>query len=331
MLASSTTMMWSTSSGAVATTVPTRSSSLWAGTTTATHMSLYKPAPPVPPRIGNEMGDWVRIAGSRVTISVPAGVVPLRGRRPGLASRHDVGIPGGPPLGSREPGARPWVATAALLATLVWVVAALLMAGRGFDVTDEGFYVLSYRWWDSTPRVFTGVQYLYGPVFEALGWSIDGLAGLPAGQRRCWCTSRSAGRSWPGCGPVGPTRRPPLVGGRWGAHHPACSGGIVYGWMPLSPGYNDVVILTSLLLVSLLLWSHAGAWLRTGPGACRCSRQRAPAPGGSARAREVGLGRADPAVPAGPGRRWRLARSGLRAGCRLRRGVVVSVSRACCW
>ena len=50
-----------------------------------------------------------------------------------------------------------------------------MMAGRGFDISDEGFYVLSYRWWDSTPRVFTGVQYLYGPVFELLGWSIPGL------------------------------------------------------------------------------------------------------------------------------------------------------------
>ena len=81
-------------------------------------------------------------------------------------------------------GLLPWIAAVSGLVTALWVAAALMMAGRGFDVTDEGFYVLSYRWWDSTPRVFTGVQYLYGPVFGLLGWSIPGLRVVRVLDRR---------------------------------------------------------------------------------------------------------------------------------------------------
>ena len=154
--------------------------------------------------------------------------------------------------GSPAPGV--WAAAAALLATLVWVVAALLMADRGFDITDEGFYVLSYRWWDSTPRVFTGVQYLYGPVFEALGWSIPGLRVF----RLVSVVAVHLAFGWSFMAWLR-TQRPEAPATRWwevgGALTILASGGIVYGWMPLSPGYNDVVILTSLLLVTLLLWS----------------------------------------------------------------------------
>jgi hypothetical protein len=147
-----------------------------------------------------------------------------------------------------------WAAAAALLATAVWVVAALLMAGRGFDVTDEGFYVLSYRWWDSTPRVFTGVQYLYGPVFELLGWSIPGLRVVRlVSVVLVHLTFGWAFMSWLR------TRRPEAPASRgWelaGALTVLASAGVIYGWLPLSPGYNDVVLLMSLLLVSLLLWS----------------------------------------------------------------------------
>ncbi len=141
-----------------------------------------------------------------------------------------------------------------MLATSVWVVAALMMAGRGFDVTDEGFYVLSYRWWDSTPRVFTGVQYLYGPVFELLGWSIAGLRVVRlVSVVLVHLAFGWAFMSWLR------TRRPEAPASRgWelaGALTILASAGVMYGWLPLSPGYNDVALLTSLLLVSLLLWS----------------------------------------------------------------------------
>ena len=148
----------------------------------------------------------------------------------------------------------PWVVAAAAAATGVWVASALLMAGRGFDITDEGFYVLSYRWWDSTPRVFTGVQYVYGPVFERSDGASPGC-GSSASSASWSCMSASAGRSWPGCGPADPARRR-RAGGRWRARSSSWPpAGVVYGWQPLSPGYNDVVLLSSLVLAALLLWS----------------------------------------------------------------------------
>jgi hypothetical protein len=164
------------------------------------------------------------------------------------------GSPEARPRGAVSRGPWLWAAAAAVLATALWVVAALMMAGRGFDVSDEGFYVLSYRWWDSTPRVFTGVQYLYGPIFELLGWSIPGLrvvrlvsivlVHLAFGWAfMSWLRTRRP--------EAPPTRAWELAG----ALTILASAGVTYGWLPLSPGYNDVVMLTSLLLVALLLWS----------------------------------------------------------------------------
>lgn len=148
----------------------------------------------------------------------------------------------------------PWVAAAGALATASWVAAAVLMADRGFDVSDEGFYVLSYRWWSSTPRVFTGVQYIYGPVFEVLGWSIPGLrvvrlvSILVVHSAFAWTFMR-----WLRL------RRPDAPASRgWeaaGALVIVASAGVAYGWVPLSPGYNDVVLLSSLGLAALLLWA----------------------------------------------------------------------------
>ena len=48
-------------------------------------------------------------------------------------------------------------------------------SGRGLNVADESFYLLSYRWWDVNYRNFTGAQYFYGPVFDLLGHDIAGL------------------------------------------------------------------------------------------------------------------------------------------------------------
>jgi hypothetical protein len=140
----------------------------------------------------------------------------------------------------------------AVLVTAAWIAAAVLMARRGFDVSDEGFYVLSYRWWDSTPRVFTGVQYLYGPVFELLGHSVAGLRltrlatvvvahVIFAWAFVGWLCNHTPRIDW---------SRPRRLA--CGATIVA-AGGITYGWLPLSPGYNDVVALSSLILAGLVL------------------------------------------------------------------------------
>ncbi len=156
-----------------------------------------------------------------------------------------------------HPGARtrlwwPWATAAAGLATALWAVSALLMADHGFDVSDEGFYVLSYRWWDSTPRVFTGVQYVYGPLFELLGWSIPGLrvarlvsillvhAGF-GWAFMCWLRLRR---------PSAPATRGWEVAGTTVI---VASAGVTYGWLPLSPGYNDVAAVSATVLCGLVL------------------------------------------------------------------------------
>ena len=51
----------------------------------------------------------------------------------------------------------------------------LMASGHGLDLTDESFYLVTYRWWDTYQPTFTGTQYLFGPLFEALGDRIDHL------------------------------------------------------------------------------------------------------------------------------------------------------------
>src|SRR5262245_63952104 len=50
------------------------------------------------------------------------------------------------------------VAVAASALCLFWIGAVALSANHGFDISDEGFYLLSYRWWRVTLRTFTGIQ-----------------------------------------------------------------------------------------------------------------------------------------------------------------------------
>jgi hypothetical protein len=158
-----------------------------------------------------------------------------------------------------EPGDRlaPVVIAVATTVLAVWIGAALLMSSHGFDLSDEGYYVLSYRWWDSTPRTVTGVQYLYGPVFELFGYDVRALRVLRlvtivgahavfAWAFITWLRSRDRGPSlsvawcW-----------------AWGLAIVA-SGGITYGRLPLSPGYNDVSVLASLLLAAAMLRTLVG-------------------------------------------------------------------------
>src|SRR4051812_22331535 len=61
------------------------------------------------------------------------------------------------------------------IGAVVWISAVARSTGRGFDTSDEGYYLLSYRWWSTHFRNFTGAQYLYGPVFQAVGYSIAKL------------------------------------------------------------------------------------------------------------------------------------------------------------
>ncbi|MEV0792411.1 hypothetical protein [Kribbella sp. NPDC050459] len=134
-----------------------------------------------------------------------------------------------------------------------WILTAGRAANEGFDITDEGYYLLSYRWWDSNPLALTGVQYVYGPVFEWFGYDIVKLrffrlftvvtVHLVFGYSFMrWLRGRRPGAP--------PTRL-------WEAAGTAvvlAAGGMCYSWIPQSPGYNDVVLLGALMLVSCVLW-----------------------------------------------------------------------------
>lgn len=135
-----------------------------------------------------------------------------------------------------------------------WMLTAGRATNEGFDITDEGYYLLSYRWWDQNPLALTGVQYIYGPVFEWLGYDIVGLrrfrlltvvvVHLIFGYSFMrWLRVRRPGAP--------PTRLWELAG----MAAILAAGGMCYSWLPLTPGYNDVVLLGSLLLVSCVLWS----------------------------------------------------------------------------
>jgi hypothetical protein len=144
-----------------------------------------------------------------------------------------------------------------VLGTLSWIVAAMLMSGRGFDVTDEGFYLLSYRWWDSNLRNFTGVQVIYGPIFELLEYDIQRLrivrlmsvvaahAALGMSLARWLAVERRGG--------LQRLERFAIMA------LVLASGGVMYGWLPLSPGYNDVSILGSLSLCAVMLSADSRA------------------------------------------------------------------------
>ncbi|HEY3556582.1 MAG TPA: hypothetical protein VGL05_03945 [Kribbella sp.] len=134
-----------------------------------------------------------------------------------------------------------------------WILTAGRAVNEGFDITDEGYYLLSYRWWDSNPLALTGVQYLYGPVFEWFGYDIVKLRIF----RLCTVIvvhllfGYSFMRWLRG-------RRPGMPSTRlWEAAGTAvilAAGGMSYSWLPQTPGYNDVVLLGVLTLVSCVLW-----------------------------------------------------------------------------
>lgn len=136
--------------------------------------------------------------------------------------------------------------------TLVWSTIAILTATRGFDPTDEGGYLLSYRWWSENLRTFSGSQYLYGPVFEVLGFDIAGLRIF----RLMTVLAVTAVFGWSFMRWLRPRRSEAPPSRAWelaGTLTIVCCGGMAYSWLPLSPGYNDVSMLGSLLIGAVIL------------------------------------------------------------------------------
>ncbi len=147
----------------------------------------------------------------------------------------------------------PWLLLTAigLLCIAGWAVPALLMAGRGFSVQDEGTYVLSYRWWDTNPYFISGSQYFYGPVFELVHeriWALRVLRLVMVVAANGWF-----GRTF--CRWLGEHRGIALTRDARlaGTVLLTAAGGLAYLWTPLTPGYYDLEADASLALVALLL------------------------------------------------------------------------------
>jgi hypothetical protein len=156
---------------------------------------------------------------------------------------------------------RDWSAVCLLAAAVItitaWVLAAAAMSGRGFDVTDEGFYILSYRWWDANAYNFTGVQYVFGPLYQLLGNDVQSLRlarililltvhlglGIAAAK---WIRDTSPL-------PLDPTATAATV------LTVMASAGVVLAWGPLSPGYNDVSVIGAAVLAAVSMESHRRA------------------------------------------------------------------------
>lgn len=149
----------------------------------------------------------------------------------------------------------PWTVAALALCVAsgaVWMATAVRAAGHGLDITDEGFYLLSYRWWSVEHRTFTGAQYLYGPVFQLLGYDIAALRIF----RLLTVVGTHLVFGWSVMSWLRP-RRPAAPPTRlWEAAGTAAivaAGGAVYGWLPQTPGYNDVALLGGMLGMALVL------------------------------------------------------------------------------
>jgi hypothetical protein len=155
--------------------------------------------------------------------------------------------------GPTSRGSRPWLllTTIGVLCIAGWAVPALLMAGRGFSVQDEGTYVLSYRWWDTNPYFISGSQYLYGPVFELVHERIWVLRVL----RLVMVVAANGWFGWTFCRWLAEQRGTVLSKDArlGGTVLLTAAGGLAYLWTPLTPGYYDLEADASLALVALLL------------------------------------------------------------------------------
>ena len=138
-----------------------------------------------------------------------------------------------------------------LLAALPW---ALLLAGvpRGFDLTDEAFYLLSYRSPEAIEATFSMFGFLGAPVYRL----VDGDIALLRGLGIVGLLLTSAGTAWV------TLRRlaGPAPAGDWlsALLPPIAAGALFYESWLLTPGYNWMV------LVGLQgFWVGALLWMRT--------------------------------------------------------------------
>jgi hypothetical protein len=159
--------------------------------------------------------------------------------------------PSGPASGKVQ---RAFLAGAALLAAsaaAAWSTALLLMSHRGFDITDEGYYLLSYQWWRTNLRAGVGSQYVYGPIYSLLHHDIAALRDFRLASVLLACAFLGwAFMRWLRL------QRPDATRTKlWelaGTLAVTASGGVTLAWLPLSPGYNDATALGAVVGTALV-------------------------------------------------------------------------------
>ena len=143
-------------------------------------------------------------------------------------------------------------------AVLTAVGVCVVAASRGLDLTDEGIYLITYRWYQHPELTFTSSSAIFGPIFRLFGWNIAALrvVKLVLVLATSGFLGQATYRYF--------SRRIAVVStfGRTG--HIAyvlmvLFGGIsLYSWLPQSPGYNDLAIfLATASLATALLWIDA--------------------------------------------------------------------------
>ena len=139
-----------------------------------------------------------------------------------------------------------------VLARLLWL--AWIASARGVDFTDEGIYLVSYRYYRSPQMVYNGAPAFFGPLFQLVGYSVEWLRRI----KIILVVASGVGLGWATAKFVRPRRD-----GTSRLHlfpmHVAITlfvtvgGFTMYTWLPQSPGYNDLSVLCASALAATIL------------------------------------------------------------------------------
>ena len=148
-----------------------------------------------------------------------------------------------------------WAPAAFLLlvfARLLWL--AWIASARGVDFTDEGIYLVSYRYYRSPQMVYNGAPAFFGPLFQLVGYSVVWLRRIKillvvaSGLGLGWATATFVRRR-----PDETSRLHMLPLHLAITLFVTVGGFTMYTWLPQSPGYNDLSVLCASALAATVL------------------------------------------------------------------------------
>ncbi|MEP7204366.1 MAG: hypothetical protein ABI894_17270, partial [Ilumatobacteraceae bacterium] len=124
----------------------------------------------------------------------------------------------------------------------------------GVDFSDEGIYLVSYRYYRHPEMVYNGAPAFFGPLFQLVGYSVVSLRRIKlililiSGVGLGWSTAnfvhaRPSETPWSD----GLETRVAIT------LFVAAGGFTMYTWLPQSPGYNDLSVLCAMGLAAVVL------------------------------------------------------------------------------